>query len=80
MEGEMPKEPTTEELLTLRRASRVLHGPLRKAVGSAGARALLDAIADDEDAPQLCEGCDEEGVYADEEGCYTCRSCAGDGV
>jgi hypothetical protein len=53
---------------------------LRKAVGSAGARALLDAIADDEDAPQLCEGCDEEGVYADEEGCYTCRSCAGDGV
>lgn len=77
----MAKEPTKDELLMLRRAARVLRRTtLRDEDSALVAAYAIDRILDDTDAPQLCEACDEEGVYSDDEGCYACRSCAGDGV
>ena len=72
------KEPTKDDLLALRRVARTLcSSTLRDEDAAPAVARLLNAIADDVDAPQLCEGCDGEAVFADDEGCYTCRLCGG---
>lgn len=69
---------TDQDLLALRRAARVLQSSLRHEDEHGRIAGLLRSIADDYDAPELCEGCDEAGVYADDEGYYACESCAQD--
>lgn len=72
------KEPTKDDLLALRRVARLLRSStLRDADAAPAVARLLDAIADDVAAPNLCEGCDNEAAFTDEEGCYTCRLCGG---
>lgn len=70
-------EPTKDDMLTLRRSARVLRlTSLRDEDLALVAAYMIDRILDDLDAPSLCEGCNEEGIYADDYGCYVCQSCA----
>ena len=60
---------TEEEALTLRRAARVMTKLSEHTLAVA-----LDLVADDADAPNLCEACDAPGTTSDAEGVPLCQT------
>lgn len=71
------REPTDDEVFVLRRAAWIINSTELREEETRTAR-TLNAIADDHDAPEACEGCGEEATTSDSEGVSLCADCMTD--
>jgi len=68
---EKSEELTPEQALTIRRAARIMDERGEHAIARG-----LKGVADDEGAPDLCEGCPEPATTSDVDGVPLCAKCA----